>query len=67
MKTPFYLTYGMLLVSGYAWLNYSGWAAGTLKERKVAPHTVRSNPGSYRPIYGGGGYGGHGSSSSGGK
>lgn len=45
------------MVTSYGWLNYSGWAAGTLKERKVAPHSLRSNPGSYRSTYGGG-YGG---------
>jgi hypothetical protein len=58
MKAPLYLAYGLFLVGSYGWLNYTGWAAGTLKERKVAPHSLRSNPGSYRSTYGGG-YGGH--------
>ncbi len=62
MKMPFYLAYGLFLVGGFAWMNYRGWGFGDAREQKVMPTSIRQNPGSYRPVYGGyGGYVGGGS------
>ena len=53
MKTPMYLTYGVMLLglSGYA--QYSGWSLSRINEQKVPPKTIRDNPGAYRAMYGG--------------
>ena len=69
LKTPVYLAYGLFLVGGMGWMNYRGLGSGSSTERKVVPQSIRQNPGSYRPIYGGlyGGYGGRSQGTSSGK
>lgn len=50
-----YLLYGMLVLGGMATAQYEGWRVAPLlmNEARIAPKSVRDNPGSYRPVYGG--------------
>jgi hypothetical protein len=53
MKTPLFLTYGILLLALSAYGQYSGWSLSRINQQKVAPKTIRDNPGAYRSMYGG--------------
>ena len=53
MKTPFYLAYGLLLLGVTTMAEYRGWTLSRVNERKVAPKSIRDNPGAYRSTYGG--------------
>jgi hypothetical protein len=48
-----YLLYGLIVVGTMAAAQYEGWRLTAVNEGRVAPKTVRDNPGSYRPVYGG--------------
>lgn len=52
IKHPFYLVYGLMLVSAVGWTEYRGYGNISLNEVKKVPKTVRDNPGSYRSHYG---------------
>jgi hypothetical protein len=51
LKTPLFLIYGVMLIGASAYAHYSGWSLTRVNEQKVAPKTVRDNPGSYRALY----------------
>lgn len=51
MKTPLFLIYGVMLLGASTYAHYSGWSLTRINEQKVAPKTVRDNPGSYRALY----------------
>lgn len=51
--TKLYLLYGLIVVGAMATADYQGWRLTAVNEARVAPKTVRDNPGSYRPVYGG--------------
>jgi hypothetical protein len=53
MKTPMFLTYGVILLALSAYAQYSGWSLARINQQKVAPKTIRDNPGAYRSMYGG--------------
>ena len=53
MNHPFYLVYGMLLLTGVTVAEYRGWSLTSVNQVKNVPKTVRDNPGAYRSIYGG--------------
>jgi hypothetical protein len=53
LKTPVFLTYGILLLGLSAYAEYSGLSLSKINEQKVLPKTIRDNPGAYRSMYGG--------------
>jgi hypothetical protein len=50
-RHPFYLAFGLLLITTLAAAEWRGWSALRPTEVKNVPRTVRDNPGSYRPHY----------------
>lgn len=50
--TPFYLLFGALVIGGVAWADLRGWTPIRPGEARVAPRSVRENPGAYRSVYG---------------
>ena len=51
-----YLLYGLAVLAALTWAEYSGWSLTKVNEtRDPTPRTVRDNPGTYRPHYGGSG------------
>jgi hypothetical protein len=52
MKHPFYLAYGLALLSLAGWAEYRGWSLLSVNEVKDVPKSVRDNPGAYRSHYG---------------
>ncbi len=48
-----YLLYGLLVVGLMATAQYEGWRLLPIAEGRTTPRSVRDNPGSYRPAYGG--------------
>ena len=48
-----YLLYGILVLGLTTMAEYRGWSFGRINENKVAPKTIRDNPGAYRSTYGG--------------
>ena len=48
-----YLLYGLVVIGLMGTAQYRGWRLVSLNEARVVPRTVRDNPGSYRPVYGG--------------
>ncbi len=53
MRHPLYLAYGLALIALTSWAEYRGWSFLDANEAKVAPKTVRDNPGAYRSHYAG--------------
>lgn len=53
MKSPLFLIYGVMLLGASTYAHYSGWSLTRINEQKVAPKTIRDNPGAYRSMYGG--------------
>jgi hypothetical protein len=55
MRHPLYLTFGILLLAWLAFASYQRipWATAKINQAKVAPRTIRDNPGAYRSIYAG--------------
>jgi hypothetical protein len=51
LKTPLFLIYGVLLLGAASYAQYSGWSLMRINQQKVAPKTIRDNPGSYRSLY----------------
>jgi len=60
VKNPLYGIYGLLMLVIMGAAQWSGFSLGSraLTPRLMVPRTVRENPGSLRPNYGGGGSGG---------
>jgi hypothetical protein len=46
-----YAVFGGLVLAALSWAHYTGWGPSDVTEEKVK--SVRSNPGSARPAYGG--------------
>lgn len=51
-----YVVFGSLVLGALTWTHYTGWSPGNVTEEKTVPKSVRDNPGSYRPAYGGRSY-----------
>lgn len=48
-----YVLVGSLVLAALAWAHFTGWAPTAVDEARNVPPSVRDNPGSYRPAYGG--------------
>jgi len=53
MTRMLYLMVGMIVIAGTAVAEWRGMGTTSVSEVKDVPRTVRNNPGSYRPVYGG--------------
>lgn len=51
MKHPFFLPYGLALLSLVGFAQYRGWSLQSVNEVKNVPRSVRDNPGVYRSTY----------------
>jgi hypothetical protein len=50
-----YILYGLALLGLASAADYRGWTLTRVTELRNVPRSVRENPGSYRPVYRGGG------------
>jgi hypothetical protein len=48
-----YLVYGLMVIGLMGTAQYRGWRPTFVTEGRTVPKSVRDNPGSYRPVYGG--------------
>ncbi len=48
-----YFAFGILMIGLSGTAEYRGWSLSKINEGKVAPKTIRDNPGAYRSTYGG--------------
>ncbi len=51
MRHPFYMIYGVLLLSFVSFAEYRGWSFLSVNEMKNVPKSMRDNPGAYRSHY----------------
>jgi hypothetical protein len=51
MRYSGYLIYSMMMLSTATWAEFRGWTISSVNQTKVAPKTVRDNPGAYRSHY----------------
>ena len=51
MHNPFYLSFGLMLLSLTGVAEYRGWSLNSVNEVKNVPRSVRDNPGAYRSSY----------------
>ncbi len=60
IKNPLYAIYGLVMLGLMSMAQWNGVSLGSrsMSPRLMVPRTVRENPGSLRPNYGGGGSGG---------
>ena len=52
MIRKLYLIYGLGVLASLGIAQFGGWSLSQVNEMKVAPKSVRDNPGSYRSVYG---------------
>ena len=52
MIRKLYLIYGLGVLAFLGVAQFNGWSLSQVNEMKVAPKSVRDNPGSYRSVYG---------------
>lgn len=53
MNTPFFVIYGVLLLTLTSVAEYRGWSWSSVNQQRVLPKSIRDNPGAYRSSYGG--------------
>jgi hypothetical protein len=51
MRYAGYLVYSMMMLGGATVAQFRGWSMSNVNQTKVAPKTVRDNPGAYRSHY----------------
>jgi hypothetical protein len=51
MRYAGYLIYSMTLLATATVAEFRGWTTSSVNQMKVAPKTVRDNPGAYRSHY----------------
>jgi hypothetical protein len=51
MRYAGYLIYSMMMLTTATWAEFRGWSLSNINQTKVAPKTVRDNPGAYRSHY----------------
>jgi len=51
--TRFYVAYGLVVIALMGTAQYRGWRFSPATETRTTPRSIRDNPGSYRPVYGG--------------
>ena len=56
MMIKAYLVYGLMVIGLMATAQYHGWGWSPASLNRATPRTIRDNPGSYRPVYGGFGH-----------
>lgn len=56
MMIKAYLVYGLIVIGMMATAQYRGWGWSPASLNHATPRTIRDNPGSYRPVYGGFGH-----------
>jgi hypothetical protein len=52
MKSPGYLIYALVLLTGATWAEFRGYTLTRVNELHGVPKTIRDNPGSYRSHFG---------------
>jgi hypothetical protein len=50
---PRYLLFGLAVLATLGFAEYRGWSPFNTGRTSTVPHSVRDNPGAYRPHYGG--------------
>jgi hypothetical protein len=53
LNTPFFVIYGVLLLTLTSVAEYRGWSWSSVNQQRVLPKSIRDNPGAYRSSYGG--------------
>ena len=53
MRHPFYMVYGLAMLSFMTLAQFRGWSLSPLNQARESPRSVRDNPGAYRSTYGG--------------
>ena len=48
---PFYFAFGLLVLAGAVYGDMRGWTPIRPSGARVAPRSVRENPGAYRSVY----------------
>jgi len=56
MTTKLYVVYGVIVIALMGTAQYRGWRLSSATETRTTPKSIRDNPGSYRPAYGGFGH-----------
>jgi hypothetical protein len=51
-----YSVFGGCVLAALTWIQFTGWSPFAVAEDKGVPKSVRDNPGSARPAYGGRSY-----------
>jgi hypothetical protein len=51
IRNPFYLSFGLMLLTLTGAAEYRGWSLSSVNEVKNVPRSVRDNPGAYRSSY----------------
>jgi hypothetical protein len=51
MRHPLYLIYSLSVIGFMSIAQSSGWTLSGLNQARTTPHTVRDNPGAFRPSY----------------
>ncbi len=51
IRNPFYMSFGLMLLSIVGIAEYRGWSLNRVNEVKGVPKSVRDNPGAYRSSY----------------
>ena len=51
MRYAGYLIYSMGMLTSATWAEFRGYTMSSVNQTKVAPKTVRDNPGAYRSHY----------------
>jgi len=51
MRYAGYLIYSMMMLTAATWAEFRGYTMSSVNQTKVAPKTVRDNPGAYRSHY----------------
>ena len=56
MMTRLYIAYGVIVIALMGAAQYEGWRLSPATMTRTTPKSIRDNPGSYRPAYGGFGH-----------
>ena len=51
MRHPLFTLYGLLVLAGAGWTSWRDFGFSRVDQTRVAPKSIRDNPGAYRPIY----------------
>ena len=51
-RHPVFSIFSLFMIGWSGWTQMRGWGDASVNEGKVAPKSIRDNPGSYRSHYG---------------